>query len=70
MIENRSTMFYLNNTLLPGYNAGLQGRDLTHVIRQLRYNRRLQLFSNGLKTLLILHYWARRIFVESDRKHQ
>jgi hypothetical protein len=49
-------------TLLPGYNAGLRGRDLTRVIRQQRYNRRLQLFSNGLKTLLILHYWARRIF--------
>jgi hypothetical protein len=35
-------------TLLPGYNAGLLGRDLTRVIRQPRYNRQLQLFSNSL----------------------
>jgi hypothetical protein len=52
---NRDTVLYTfrtevadDNTLLPGYNAGLRGRDLTRVIRQPRYNRQLQLLSNSV----------------------
>jgi hypothetical protein len=47
--ESEKKLKYKNSsTLLPGYNAGLRGRDLTRVIRQPRYNRRLQLFFNSV----------------------